>query len=103
MSDTKVERSEGSGQGPAAGAGGGVRFLTREELAEILRISIRTVDAMVAAEEVPCVRLRGAIVRFYLPDVVRHLTATLLTRKRGRKAESRKLKEESEQMRGRGE
>ena len=83
MSDRKVEESEASGQGPAAGAGGGLRFLTREELAEILQISIRTVDAMVAAGELPCVRLRGAIVRFYLPEVVRHLTATALTRKRG--------------------
>jgi hypothetical protein len=32
------------------------------------------------------VRLRGAIVRFYLPDVVRHLTATAVTRKHGRGA-----------------
>jgi excisionase family DNA binding protein len=89
MSDSKVEQSEASGQSAVAGQGGGLRFLTREELAEVLQISIRTVDAMVAAEEIPCVRLRGAIVRFYLPDVVRHLTATALTRKRGKKAESR--------------
>jgi hypothetical protein len=40
---------------------------------------------MVAFEEIPCVRLRG-VVRFYLPDVVRHLTATALTRKNGRGA-----------------
>jgi hypothetical protein len=41
------------------------------------------VDAMVAAGEIPIVRLRGIIVRFYLPDVVRHLTATVLVSKRG--------------------
>jgi hypothetical protein len=42
---------------------------------------------MLAFGEIPCVRLRGAIVRFYLPDVVRHLTATALTRKTGRGVE----------------
>ena len=86
--------------GPGAPAGGNVdeasacaalrsgvlRFLTREELAEVLQISVRTLDAMVAAVEVPCVRLRGGIVRFHLPDVVRHLTATAVTRKHGRAA-----------------
>ena len=59
-----------------------VRFLTREELAETLRISLRTVDVMMAAREIPYLCLRGTLVRFYLPDVVRHLTATALTSKR---------------------
>jgi excisionase family DNA binding protein len=60
-----------------------IRFLTREELAEVLQVSIRTVDAMIAGDEIPCVRLREAVVRFYLPDVVRHLTATAVISKRG--------------------
>jgi excisionase family DNA binding protein len=59
-----------------------MRLLTREELAEVLKVSLRTVDAMVAAEEIPHIRMRGNLVRFYLPDVVRHLTATALTSKR---------------------
>jgi excisionase family DNA binding protein len=72
----------------ATSTGGGVQFITREELAEVLRVSLRTVDAMMAAEEIPFVRLRGVIIRFYLPDVVRQLTATALTRKSGRGARS---------------
>jgi excisionase family DNA binding protein len=67
----------------------GLRLLTREELAEVLQISVRTVDAMLAAEELPCVRMRGAIVRFYLPDVVRHLTVTAMTRKHARRTRLR--------------
>jgi hypothetical protein len=39
---------------------------------------------MVAAGEVPHMRVGGDLVRFYLPDVIRHLTANALTRKRGR-------------------
>jgi excisionase family DNA binding protein len=62
------------------------RTLTREELAVVLKVSVRTVDAMVAAGEVPHMRVGGDLVRFYLPDVIRHLTANALTRKRGRMA-----------------
>jgi excisionase family DNA binding protein len=63
-----------------------IPFLTRQELAVVLQVGLRTVDAMVAAGEIPTVRLRTSIVRFYLPDVVRQLTATALTRKHGRAA-----------------
>lgn len=59
-----------------------LRFLTREELAEALQVSLRTVDSMVREENLPHMRLKGNLVRFYLPDVVRHLTATALTAKR---------------------
>jgi excisionase family DNA binding protein len=58
------------------------RLLRREELAKALRVSLRTVDEMVAKGEIPLFRIRGAV-RFYLPDVVRALTATALTSKRG--------------------
>ncbi len=51
------------------------KFLTRRELAGVLKVSVRTVDAMVAAGEITPVRIRGVLVRFYLPDVVRELTA----------------------------
>jgi excisionase family DNA binding protein len=57
-------------------------LLTRAGLAAALRVSVRTVDGMVAGNEIPSVRI-GSLVRFYLPDVVRHLTATAVTSKRG--------------------
>jgi excisionase family DNA binding protein len=60
------------------------RLLTREELAVVLKVSVCTVDRMLADGEIPHVRIRGTLVRFYLPDVVRQLVATALTRKRGR-------------------
>ncbi len=59
-----------------------LRLLTREELAEALQVSVRTIDAMVLEEGLPHLSLKGFLVRFYLPDVVRHLTATALTAKR---------------------
>jgi len=37
---------------------------------------------MVSGQEIPVVRIRGAV-RFYLPDVVRSLTANAVTSKRG--------------------
>jgi hypothetical protein len=111
MNAVKVRQVEGGGQatddltqwGLARGQGSAVRaipFLTREELAGVLQVSIRTVDAMVAAKEILTVRLRGIIVRFYLPDVVRALTATALTRKRGRFAEEEDPKAEFRNPRG---
>jgi len=59
-----------------------VRLLTRTELAHALRVAVRTIDEMIAANEIPVVRIRNAV-RFYLPDVVRALTATALISKRG--------------------
>lgn len=67
---------------PQSGEGDHLRFLTREELAEALKISVRTVDTMVSLGEIPHLRLRGNFIRFYLPDVVRHLSATALISKR---------------------
>src|ERR1043166_3086057 len=70
------------GEGKPAVQPDSIRFLTREELAEALQVSVRTIDAMVLEEGLPHLRLKGFLVRFYLPDVVRHLTATALTAKR---------------------
>ena len=67
---------------PETVGGEGVRFLTRDELAEALKISVRTVDTMVAGGEIPHLRIHGNFIRFYLPDVVCHLTATALISKR---------------------
>ena len=65
-----------------AEAGGGEGFVTRRGLAAVLKVSVRTVDEMVAAKEITPVRIRG-LVRFYLPDVVRELTAAAVARLRG--------------------
>ncbi len=54
-------------------------FVTRRGLAGVLKVSVRTVDEMVAAKEITPVRVRG-LVRFYLPDVVRELTAAAVAR-----------------------
>src|SRR5215469_17351002 len=79
MRARKSERLKGSGA-----AASETRFLTTEQLAEVLQVCTRTVERMVALEEIPVVRLCEGVLRFYLPDVVRRLTATALTRKRGR-------------------
>jgi excisionase family DNA binding protein len=59
-----------------------LRLLTRTELAQALRVAVRTIDEMLAADEIPVVRVRNAV-RFYLPDVVRSLTANAVMSKRG--------------------
>ncbi len=63
------------------------RLLTREELAVVLGVSVHTVDRMLAEEAIPCIRLRGWLVRFYMPEVIRVLVATAATRKRARGTE----------------
>jgi len=66
----------------AVASGGGPElqgFVTRRGLASVLKVSVRTVDEMVAAKEITPVRVRG-LVRFYLPDVVRELTAAAVGR-----------------------
>ena len=62
-----------------AGGHGLDGFVTRRGLAAVLQVSLRTVDEMVAAKEITPVRIRG-LVRFYLPDVVRELTAAAVAR-----------------------
>ena len=62
---------------------GSLRLLTREELAVALGVAVRTVDRMLADGEITPVILRGWLLRFYLPDVVRQLMARALVSKRG--------------------
>ena len=88
-----IPKSEGrdpkaEGLNPESGA---LELLTREELAVVLKVSLHTVDRMLADGELPQIRLRGRMVRFYLPDVVRALVATALTRKRARGTEAGRL------------
>ena len=60
------------------GARGAV--VTRKGLAEVLLVSVRTVDEMVAKKEITPMRPGGVLVRFYLPDVLRQLTAAAVAR-----------------------
>lgn len=48
------------------------RYVTRVELARILKVSVRKVDSMIAGKEIPVLRL-GKAVRFRLVDVERRL------------------------------
>ena len=81
--------AEGAKNAEVAGGGCGCAgLLTREELAQALKVSVRTVDRMLADGEISPVRVRGVLVRFYLPDVVRELVATAMTRKNGRSVRS---------------
>ena len=54
--------------------------VTRKGLAEVLLVSVRTVDEMVAKGEITPMRPGGVLVRFYLPDVLRQLTAAAVAR-----------------------
>ena len=58
---------------PSPQSGEGEQFLTRRGLAAVLKVTVRTVDEMVAAGEITPVRIRG-LVRFCLAEVVRELT-----------------------------
>ena len=67
----KAEIEKGStSPWPSPQSGEGERFLTRRGLAAVLKVSVRTVDEMVAAGEITPVRIRG-LVRFCLAEVVR--------------------------------
>jgi len=48
--------------------------VTRLELAALLHVSVRTVDRMIAAGEIPVRRVRGYAVRFLRSDVEQYLT-----------------------------
>ena len=52
---------------------GGPGLLTRVGLAAALQVSVRTVDRMIAAGEIPVRRVRGKAVRFLRSDVEQYL------------------------------
>ncbi len=83
MSNPKSENRIATGDGQGAKAPGGL-VLTRAELAAALQVSVRTVDRMVTAEDIPVMELREDLVRFYLPDVLEALRSG--QRKFGRSA-----------------
>lgn len=67
----------------AVGGGDGqAQFFTRQELAEALRVSVSLLDVMVRNGELTCLRIRGNLVRFYGPHVVRDLEAASASGKR---------------------
>jgi len=55
------------------------KFVTRQGLAALLEVSVRTVDEAVAAKEITPVRILGRV-RFYVPHVVMQLTAAAIAR-----------------------
>ena len=72
--DTSPRPSPQGGEVVASAAAAvGERLWKRKELAPVLRVSLRTLDKMVALGEIPCLRLRGRLVRFRLEDVLRKL------------------------------
>ena len=58
---------------PGEGVPLGEELKTRKELAAALQVSVRLVDEMRAADELPFLIIRGRLVRFYWPDVLRKL------------------------------
>ena len=73
----RIKKSEGRRQKALAGMADGQwqmaeRLLTRVGLARALRVSVRTVDRMLAEKRIPFLRFR-CVVRFRLADVERAL------------------------------
>ena len=54
----------------------------KREESEALKVSLRMVDMMLADGEITPMRLRGKLVRFYLPDVLQELREKAKTSKR---------------------
>jgi hypothetical protein len=52
------------------------------KVAVAFKVSLRTVDLMLADGDITPVRLRGKLVRFYLPDVLQELREKAKTSKR---------------------
>lgn len=50
--------------------------ITRAEFAAMLRVSVRTVDRMIAAGEIRVRRVRGKVVRFLRTDVEEYIRST---------------------------
>ena len=51
-------------------------FLTKKHVANLLRVSARTVDALMAAKKLPYYRLNARLIRFRRKDVLNHLEQT---------------------------
>ncbi len=82
LMNTKMDKQEYQQSDSNEVLNPGQKYFTRIELARILRISVRKVDSMIAAREIPVLRL-GKSVRFRLEDVERQINETMLTRSAG--------------------
>jgi len=82
-----------SGEGACSEAAAGEGLVTRAGLAAALKVSVRTVDRMLAAGEIKPVRMRGWSVRFSLREVLEALRSG--GRKWGRAADLGMLKAET--------
>jgi len=82
-----------SGEGAVSEAFAGEGLVTRAGLAAALKVSVRTVDRMLAAGEIKPVRMRGWSVRFCLREVLEALRSG--NRKWGRAADLERLKAET--------
>jgi excisionase family DNA binding protein len=69
MTHPKIEAAHVGGPSPTAGAASTERLLTTEDVAVVLKVSVRTVERMLHDGEITPVRLRG-LVRFRLEDVI---------------------------------
>ena len=66
-----TESPSSPGEPPQASSSGTTEaFLTRQELAGVLKVSVRTIDRMVAKGRIPACRFGANTVRFDLPDVL---------------------------------
>ena len=65
--------SKGQRAKPNSGRQADAACVTRFELADLLHVSVRTVDRMIAAEEINVHRVRGKAVRFLRSDVEEYL------------------------------
>ena len=69
MAHPKLQAAQAGGPSPTAEAVSTERLLTTEDVAVVLKVSVRTVERMLHDGEITPVRLRG-LVRFRLEDVM---------------------------------
>ena len=69
MAQPKLQAAQAGGPSPTAEAVSTERLLTTEDVAVVLKVSVRTVERMLHDGEITPVRLRG-LVRFRLEDVM---------------------------------
>ena len=77
-----AEGSEPDRPKQAPECGDGRVLVNRHGVALALGVSLRTLDRMLAAKEIVPIWVHG-LRRFDVPEVMRHLAATALTRKHG--------------------
>lgn len=82
MAQSKNQAARVGGPSPTAEAASTERLLTTEDVAVVLKVSVRTVERMLHDGEITPVRLRG-LVRFRLEDVFHDTTEVSWDRREG--------------------